>query len=253
MPGPVVLMEEVLLERLVVVFDTDTTRASRTVAALESRCISGGVTLLCIDTISDLHRQLAACEASIVFFDVRSAVSDVQARSHDTLEALDQALRTGVQDQVVYTGVTEQALVAVERGDYAFLLPPHASADEFVLALDKALERRDKYLEKPFVIKTKHHIRLVWPNRVSFVESSLRKVRIHVGDEIVEAYAKLSDLMQKLPNRFVQCHKSYVVNMGFIKELAQDHALLTTGEHVPISQQRRKPMREAFLAYIGRA
>jgi desulfoferrodoxin len=72
-------------------------------------------------------------------------------------------------------------------------------------------------------------------------------------DEIVEVYAKLSDLMQKLPNRFVQCHKSYVVNMGFIKELAQDHALLTTGESVPISQQRRKPMREAFIEYIGKA
>lgn len=241
------------MERLVVVFDTDTTRASRTVAALESRCISCGVTLLHIDTISDLHKHLAASEASVVFFDVRSVIGDAQAHGHDTLEVLYQTLHAGAQDQVVYTGVTERALVAVERGDYAFLLPPHASADEFVLALDKALERRDMYLERPFVIKTKQHIRLVWPSRVSFVESSLRKVRIHVGDEIVEVYAKLSDLMQKLPNRFVQCHKSYVVNMGFIKELAQDHALLTTGESVPISQQRRKPMREAFIEYIGKA
>lgn len=236
------------MERLVVVFDTDSAHAAQTLAALGAQCDSWGFALRHVRTLPSLRETLGNKEACVVFFDVRS---DLDGRELADIQR--QMMRANAYVQVVYTGVSEQELVALECGDYAFMLPQSAEPQDVVLALEKALDRRNKHLEKPFVVKTKQRIHLVRPSRVSFAESVLRKVRIHEGDETVEVYAKLSDLMKKLPNSFVQCHKSYVVNMGCIKELSQGHVLLVTGERIPISQQRRKEVREAFLTYIGRA
>lgn len=235
------------LERLVVVFDTDSVHAAQTLAALGVQCDSWGFTLRHMKTLSSLRESLSNKEACIVFFDVRSNVG-----GHELADIQRQMMRANACTQVVYTGVSEQELVALECSDYAFMLPQSAEPQEVILAWEKALDRYNKHLEKPFVVKTKQRIHLVRPSRVSFAESVLRKVRIHEGDETVEVYAKLSDLMKKLPNNFVQCHKSYVVNMGCIQELSQGHVLLITGERIPISQQRRKEVREAFLTYIGR-
>ena len=231
-----------------VVFDTDSVHAAQTLAALGAQCDSWGFVLRHVEALPKLRETLVNKETCVVFFDVRS---DVGGREFADIQR--QMMRTNACIQVVYTSVSEQELVALERGDYAFMLPQSAGPQDVTLALEKALDRYNKHLEKPFVVKTKQRIHLVRPSRVSFAESVLRKVRIHEGDETVEVYAKLSDLMQKLPNSFVQCHKSYVVNMGCIKELSQGHVLLITGERIPISQQRRKEVREAFLTYIGRA
>ena len=69
---------------------------------------------------------------------------------------------------------------------------------------------------------------------------------------MVETYGKLSDLLQRLPQRFVQCHKSFVVNMGFIDEFGRTDITLTSGERVPVSQKRRASVREAFFKFVGR-
>ncbi len=238
----------ILLERLVIVFDTDYARASTVVSVLEGHCASYGLGLLRVDGVRELGEILAKHDVGAVFCDVRSRVS-----GRDVVEAIRRMIPPGSREQVVYLGVSARNLFVLECGDYAFLLPPNAKAHEIAYALDKALKEHDTRLEKPIVIKTKQRIRKVQPGRVSFAESVLRKVRIHVGGETVEVYGKLSDLKRELPSSFVQCHKSYVVNMGFIKELSQEYVLLSSGERIPVSQKRRKEMREAFLAFVGRS
>ncbi len=238
----------ILLERLVIVLDTDYARASTVVSVLEGHCASFGLRLLCVDGVRELGEILAKHDVGVIFCDVRSRVNGC-----DVVEAIRQMIPSGSREQVVYLGVSERSLFALECGDYAFLLPPNVEAHEIAFALDRALKEHDRRLEKPIVIKTKQRIRKVQPSRVSFAESVLRKVRIHVGNETVEIYAKLSDLKKELPSSFVQCHKSYVVNMGFIKELSQEYVLLSSGERIPVSQKRRKEMREAFLAFVGRS
>ena len=86
--------------------------------------------------------------------------------------------------------------------------------------------------------------------QVAFVESNLRKVRVCLADgESLETYATLAGLLKKLPPTFVQCHKSFLVNMDHIAELRPDCVVLQSGDTVPISQARRKATREAFLSY----
>lgn len=89
---------------------------------------------------------------------------------------------------------------------------------------------------------------LVEPSRISYIESDRRKVRIHAGAEEIEAYASLSDLAAELPASFIQCHKSFLVNMDHVKELKADSVVLSSNQVVPVSQKRRKFVREAVFS-----
>ena len=91
---------------------------------------------------------------------------------------------------------------------------------------------------------------LVAPEQISYIESDRRKVHIHVGAEDIETYASLSDIAAELPASFIQCHKSFLVNMDCIRELKGDSVMLASNQAVPVSQKRRKLVREAIFAHI---
>ena len=253
--GCIVLLERKLpsrarvatLERLVAVFDSESERAERVIGAINNRCASLGLVLCYVKSLSELSGMLSRGACVVLFCDVRA-----ETEGHDVVQSLHTLLSPTSSTQIVYTGVQEDSLISTERGDYAYLMTTSPKPHELVYALDFALERHERLLERPFVVRVRQYTHTVWPKRISFVESVLRKVRIHMGGETLEVYAKLSDVREELPAYFVQCHKSFVVNMNFIQELGQEHVLLTSGDCVPVSQKRRKVVREAFLAYVGR-
>jgi DNA-binding LytR/AlgR family response regulator len=155
--------------------------------------------------------------------------------------------------QVVYAACGQAPSARVYLTDHAYMLPPDADAPDMKLALSCAAERLRKWSEHPFLLRAKGGEKLIVPRRVSYVESDRRIISVHLTDEVVEAYSKLSDIQRLLPDRFVQCHKSFLVNMGFIDEVDRESILLTTGERIPMSQRRRTQTRSAFHEFVGKS
>ena len=102
------------------------------------------------------------------------------------------------------------------------------------------LERLEADSSKPLSVRLGSRVVLVEPSRISYIESDRRKVRIHAGAEEIEAYASLSDLAAELPASFIQCHKSFLVNS----------VVLSSNQVVPVSQKRRKFVREAVFSRV---
>lgn len=235
------------MERTIVVFDTDSARSSLLAEELHS-CLHGtNADIHVVRDISVLNRSVTNGEVDILFFDVRAVLPGCGGVD----EICELALRR-TRAQIVYTGVSESELTRLSSAEHVLLLSPKMTSADVEFALETALDMYERRLEKPFVVKTRSSSRIVFPGRVSFAESNLRKIRIHVGGDAIEAYGKLSRLMHALPDRFVQCHKSFVVNMGFVEKLSKEHLVLVTGELIPVSQKRRKITREAFEKYVGR-
>ena len=65
-----------------------------------------------------------------------------------------------------------------------------------------------------------------------------------------ETYGKLADYERRLPERFVRCHKSFLVNMDYVVACRSNELVLSTGQTVPVSQSRRKSTQEAVRAYV---
>lgn len=230
-----------------VVFDTDRSRAASLRDDILACDAAQDVRIMQAHDAAALRKAMESAKVDMLFCDVRACTSE------NGLEGIVQDVTArNTPAQIVLTGVSENNLVRLELLDHAFLLPTSPTSHDIQCALNRAIALRTKQLEQPLVVKSRGCSWAVSPNKVSFIESDLRKIRIHMVDDVIEAYGKLSGILRELPHRFVQCHKSFVVNLGFVVEFRRECLVLATGERVPVSQKRRRQTREAFDSYMGR-
>lgn len=152
--------------------------------------------------------------------------------------------------QVIYvTGYAEHCTRVYQSNHVYFLLKPFDRADLFD-AVDKALANLAVEATKPIAVSVGGNVIRVVPDKIDFVESDRRKIRIHSAGETVETYGSLARMASLLPASFIQCHKSFLVNMDSVSELRADEIVLASGDRVPVSQKRRKYVKEALLSHL---
>lgn len=57
----------------------------------------------------------------------------------------------------------------------------------------------------------------VFINGVQYIESQGRKLRLVTEKEVYETYMTFKEILDILPDNFIQCHRSYIINLNFIK------------------------------------
>lgn len=108
------------------------------------------------------------------------------------------------------------------------------------------------FLSKYMTIKTDENWYPVKHNQVLFLETQLRKT--FVKTEVREGFHRLnlSELELFLSSEsFIRCHRSYIVNIAFIKEIQPDsHSTflleMTDGTRIPVSQRYASYFRRAL-------
>lgn len=94
-------------------------------------------------------------------------------------------------------------------------------------------------IQKVFTIKSDDKMINIEYNKILFFETSsvIHKVIVHAIDRQIEFYATMKELEDKLDDRFYRCHKSFIVNKDYIKELDMKNrvALMENGEECFIS------------------
>lgn len=91
--------------------------------------------------------------------------------------------------------------------------------------------------------------------KLLYVESNLHKLLFHVMEEELKVYTlyeTLDELEKKLEgNGFIRIHKSYLVNLKYIKNVLRYKAILYDGTELIIPKVRYMQVKEAFIAYQG--
>lgn len=60
----------------------------------------------------------------------------------------------------------------------------------------------------------------------------------------------MNSVMGKLSaNKFVKCHRSYVINLKCVKLIKKYEILLDSGKTVPISRRMYNDVNDAFISY----
>ncbi|MFJ7700924.1 LytTR family DNA-binding domain-containing protein [Lysinibacillus fusiformis] len=78
-------------------------------------------------------------------------------------------------------------------------------------------------------------------NKVSHIESLQKKTWFYVESEQFKTNITLKELQLRLPSYFIRIHRSYIVNIHFIKRMARDLTsnfiiTLVDGSELPVSQ-----------------
>lgn len=152
--------------------------------------------------------------------------------------------------QVVYVTGYSDYHASVYSTRHVGFLPKPVKQHELDAALAQAIANLEERCRETIAVTSNGRLVAIDPAKILYVESARRKAIIHLVDEVVETYAKLGDLERSLSSSFVQCHKSFLVNMNHVRELTARSVLLSSGEVIPVSRQRKTATREAFLSQL---
>ena len=100
-------------------------------------------------------------------------------------------------------------------------------------------------------VKIGSSIRLVKFSDIVFIESQRRKLRLHLANEVIDMYGSLTAMAASLPWQFVQCHKSFIVNLEYAVELRKEGFVMASGDKIAVSQTKRKEARRSFTKYLA--
>ncbi len=87
-------------------------------------------------------------------------------------------------------------------------------------------------------------------NNVIYLEAFGKKTQVTLksGEKITCAIG-LSAVSEKLGQGFVFCHRSYIVNLGFISSISGNEITMDNGEKIPISRRRYDSINRAFIDF----
>lgn len=233
------------------IVDDQRAHAERLRSLLEGGPHGAELVVRCFSDADELAAHLAAGGGvDIAFMDIVLSEDDAPGALGTGIDAAARLFPAGCGTQVVYvTGYDAFHTQAYRTAHASFLVKPvtQASVD---LALDQALGRILDERERPLRVRVKDGERVVRPGDIAFAESRRHRVLLHTDDEVIEASGKLSDVERALPERFVRCHQSFLVNLDRVERLDAAEVLLSSGERVPISKNRRRQVRDALFAYV---
>lgn len=88
-------------------------------------------------------------------------------------------------------------------------------------------------------------------SQIIYIESSNHQALIHTQNGVYTVYEKLSSLMKRLPSCFVQCHKSFVVNMSWVQQMDANSLMVRDGTVLRISRSCSIQTRERLFSYLA--
>lgn len=81
---------------------------------------------------------------------------------------------------------------------------------------------------------------------INYMESSGRKIIIYSQGDYREVNMTMADVMKQLPQNFVQCHRSYIVNVDKIVQIIGEEIELSNGNIIPLSRSHIKEVKKVF-------
>lgn len=145
--------------------------------------------------------------------------------------------------EIVYiSGKSEYAMELFNKHPLDFLIKPLGAElviEKLKLALDKW--GRDKSF---FHFKIGAKIYRIKCHEIAFFESNGRKIKLVTAQQTFEFYGKLVEVVDKLPQQFLQIHKSYIINFDKVAEYNRDFVTMKDGTKLKTSKTYRSGYQE---------
>ncbi len=149
------------------------------------------------------------------------------------------------------TNSPEYAVESYTVGAWYYLLKPIV-ADKLFPVLDRAAEACKRLQGENLIIKAKTGIASVDPMKLEYCEVLGHNLLLHLQDgAVIECKGKLNDLEEKVKplGCFLRIHRSFLVNMAFIRNISYKAVSMTSGAELPIPHGKFNECKAAYLAY----
>lgn len=164
--------------------------------------------------------------------------------------------RTGRESVIVYiTSSDDFAFQAYGVRAIRYLLKP-VSEEQFFEALDYALSLTKAEKELIYSVKTKNGLVAVPYSKIEYIENYSRVLNIWLTDgELIKSIFIRKSFNEEIKEiaedkNFIQVHKSFLINMRYVKKLTQGSVLMESGKSIPVSKNRAADVRKEYLLFV---
>lgn len=152
---------------------------------------------------------------------------------------------------VFVTALKEYVFDAFDVQAFQYLLKP-IDEDKFFRVLDGAIAECWPRETEPLVIRVRGIYRNIPRENILYAENEARKVVLHLKEEQISYYAKMSELEGVLGNRFFRCHRGYLVNFSAVKGYDTGSIQLKNGETILMAKQKYSAFVSAYMEFLRR-
>ncbi len=152
---------------------------------------------------------------------------------------------------IFLTSSSEFAVDSYSVDAFNYLIKP-IQKDKLFTILEKACLDISSDLQQYIVVKTQNGLSKVFLHELLYVEVIRRTIYLYLKSGIVlKSTSTISQieaiLLQDI--RFIKPHRSYIVNLNYIKNLSQDGITTTSDLLIPISRNAFKEVKQAYINY----
>ena len=184
------------------------------------------------------------CDFDLIFL-------DIQMEQPDGMETAKMLRQRKNRSLLIFVTVMKECVFdAFEVHAYDYLIKP-LDYHRFKRTMDRAVKDLDQQAGKHIIIRKSASCQVVPLSQIMYCEVQGRKVYIHQADgKVIDYYDKLEDFQRRVDRRFFRCHRSYLVNLDYIRGCAAGLATLSLGDKIPVSRLRERELTETLLRHM---
>ncbi len=180
---------------------------------------------------------------------------DILMGEMNGMETAKQLRRLGCRSEIIFLTTSEDYVFdAFDISPVQYLIKDATSEERFEEIFLRAVSLCKNRRTEMFVCETAGVRKIIPMKDISYFEIWKRLVQVHYQeDKSFEYYGTLEQLEQQLMNKdFIRVHRSFIVNMRYIRNFQRPNLILKTGEAIPIGVTYAKRVELAFSDYMFR-
>ncbi len=148
---------------------------------------------------------------------------------------------------VFVTGYSDYMNEGYEVEALHYLLKP-IDKEKLFAVLDKFIMKRGK--EREVLLPCEDKIMHVSPDMVMYCEAMGKKSLMYLkGGQMLECNKGIGTVADMLGQSFIYSHRSYVVNLRYIKTIEKTEVVLDSGQVLPLSKRLYKDVIRQFIDF----
>ena len=174
---------------------------------------------------------------------------DIQMGNMDGVELAKQLRKDNESVQIIFiTGYPDFIAEGYNVSALNYLMKP-VTKDKLFEVLDKAEKNLVKQ-QKSILLDTGITKLRIMVDNIIYIEARNHDLDIHTVNEMHKIKMPLYEMKNKLPDEFIYCHRSYIVNIYNIKKITRTEVTLDCGQILPLSRRLYSDVNKAMIKYL---